>query len=388
MNPTYGGLNDTLAATLTHINAAGAAVDGTLQPVFNTVGVLMLVFACIKLMWQKDLAPLAQFVVNFILLMTIINLSARWMPLTEGYMAGMGSYGARIGGFVTDQLSPASVILRGLSLADKMYTQNVSWMRTIFGTSEDNVANVVMMLVCLLTIFMAVAMAVFVMAFFVVMKFASVVCLIFLPFIIFDWSRFMAAPGIARLMAYGVQMLVMSLVAGLMFSTLDTLHLSDRLQANEAITTLVVVAFFAFLFFNTTNIAREQISGMPVLSLNEVGNALGKGAMMAAGAVGGLSLGAISMSRNMSVSKNASAPYGMKFDSAGGGDTKMIGMQAPAAAVRMLERPPIDAEWTEAKDLAPKAAQRMLSQAQRALPDNSTKTPPPRRQLPPPSRFS
>ena len=109
-------------------------------------------------------------------------------------------------------------------------------MRTIFGTTEDNVANILMMLVCLITIFAAVFMAVFLMMFFVLMKFASVVALLFLVFFLFDWGRFMAAPGIARIMAYGVQMLVMSMVAGLMFSTLDALKLSDRLQADEAIT--------------------------------------------------------------------------------------------------------------------------------------------------------
>ena len=72
----------------------------------------------------------------------------------------------------------------------------------------------------------------------------------------------------------------------------------------------------------------------------------------------------------------------------GGGGQGQIG-SAPAAAMRMLNKPPIDATWTEAKDLAPKAAQRMLGQSQRALPDNSPRAlPPPPRQLPPPSRFS
>jgi hypothetical protein len=395
VNPTYGGLNTTLATMIEKINAAGAAVDGTLGPVFFTVGVLLLAFACIKTMWQRDLAPLAQFVVSYILLMTIITLSAGWMPLTQGYMAGMGSYGARIAGLQVEELSPATVMMRGLEIADKMYTENVSWMRTIFGTTEDNVANIVMLLVCIITIGMSVFMAIFLMVFFVLMKLASIVALVFLVFMLFDWSRFMAAPGVARILAYGVQMLVMSIIAGLMFTTLDALELSDRLQAGEAIATLVIVSFFAFLFFNTTNLAREQISGMPVLSLNEPGNALGKGALMAAGALGGMSLSAIAWGgRNLRVSGTASAPHGMTFSGSagsgggsGGGAGAITG--APAAAFRMLDKPPIDATWTEAKDLAPKAAQRMLGQTQRALPDHSPKSlPAPPRQLPPPSRFS
>ena len=120
MNASYGGLNGTLETILARISAAGVAVDGTLQPVFIAAGVLLLVFACVKFMWTKDLAPLAQFVVSFILLMAIVHLSARWMPITEGYMAGMGTYGARIGGLVIDKLSPASVIMRGLGIAGKI----------------------------------------------------------------------------------------------------------------------------------------------------------------------------------------------------------------------------------------------------------------------------
>jgi type IV secretory pathway TrbL component len=379
VNPTYGGLNTTLATILERINAAGVSVDATLQPVFFTAGVLLLVTACIKFMWQRDLAPLAGFVVQFIMLMGIVTLSARWMPLTEGYMVGMGSYGARIGGFVVDQLSPASVIMRGLTIADKMYTENVSWMRTVFGTTEDTTANIVMLLVCVGTIAMAVLMAVFLMLFYVVMKLASVVALVFLVFLLFEWGRFMAAPGLARFMAYGVQMLVMSMVAGLMFSTLDALKLTDRLTANEAIATLVIVAFFAFLFLNTTNIAKEQISGMPVLSLNEFGNALTKGTMAALSMLPGLgkvAAGALGGMPSMPSFRGGapgigSGPPGMGGGPGGAGAGPGRIGSAPASAMRMLSKPTtIDGTWTEAKDLGPKSAQRMLA-GQKALPDYS-----------------
>lgn len=131
MNPNYGELNGILSNMLERINAAGIAVDSTLQPVFFIAGCLMLVFACIKFMWQKNLAPLAAFVIQFIMLMGIITLSSRWMPITQGYTLGMGTYGAQIGGFIVDQLSPGTVIMKGLTLADKMYTENISWMRVL-----------------------------------------------------------------------------------------------------------------------------------------------------------------------------------------------------------------------------------------------------------------
>src|SRR5690242_10452498 len=133
MNADYGALNTTLFSILDRITSAGMAVDAALQPVFFIAGVLMLVMACAKFMWQKDLAPLAGFVIQFMTLMVIVTLSARWMPLTTGYMTSMGGFGAHIGGFVVDQISPATVAIRGLKLAGKMYSENVSWIRTIFG---------------------------------------------------------------------------------------------------------------------------------------------------------------------------------------------------------------------------------------------------------------
>ena len=161
MNPTYGTINTTVESIIRALTAAGNGVDATLQPVFFIGGVLMLVFACMKFMWSKDLAPIAAFVIQFCMLMGIVTLSSGWMSITESYVGAMGTYGASIGGFVVDQLNPASVMIRGLSLADKMYTENISWMRTIFGTTEDTVANLLMLIVCLGTILVAALMAVF-----------------------------------------------------------------------------------------------------------------------------------------------------------------------------------------------------------------------------------
>jgi hypothetical protein len=64
-----------------------------------------------------------------------------------------------------------------------------------------------------------------------------------------------------------------------------------------------------------------------------------------------------------------------------------IGAAAPASAMRMLNKPTIiDTTWTDAKDLGPKAAQRMLA-GQQKLPPPSNRLPPPSNRLPPPSRF-
>lgn len=370
MNPNYGELNGILLTLMDRIDDAGKAVDGTLQPVFFVAGCLMLVFACIKFMWQKNLAPLAAFVIQFIMLMGIITLSSQWMPVTQGYTLGMGAYGAQIGGFVMNELSPGTVIMKGLRLADKMYTENISWMRVLFGTNEDTTANVVMLLACLLTIGVSLLMAVFLMMFFVLMKLASVVALVFLVFLLFEWSRFMAAPGVARILAYGIQMLVMSLVAGMMFTTLDALKLSDRLEANEAITTLAIVTFFAFLFYNTTTIAREQISGMPILSLNEFGNALGKAALFGASMMPGVAkaglgaLGGMPGRPTMPDFRGTPGPGGTGSPGHGGSGG------SPSSYTGGGFRPgggpgTIDAEWTEARDLAPPGPQRLLAQYRR-----------------------
>ena len=58
-------------------------------------------------------------------------------------------------------------------------------------------------------------------------------------------------------------------------------------------------------------------------------------------------------------------------------DPRLAG--APRSVQRMLaDSKIIDATWTEARDLGPKAAQRMLAQARGALPAPPRALPPPR----------
>lgn len=402
MEADYGALNGTVADLVARLNAAGSTVDASMQPVFFIVGCLLLVFACAKFMWQRDLAPLAVFVINFCLLMAVIWLSSRWMPMTQGYMTRMGGYGAALGGSSIDRFTPAAVMVEGLELAQKLYVENVSWMRLVFGTTSDNIANIVMLVVCVLTILVAVAMAVIVMAFWAMMKLASIVAMVFLAFLLFEQTRFMAAPGLARILAYGVQILVMSLIAGLYFATMEGLELDGRLRADQAITVLALVLFFALLFLVSTTIAREQISGMPNLSLNEPAGLMARGAAGAAGMLPGAAratMGAFGGAGGMpsmprlggsSPPGGGGSPLGGGAGfSAGGGRAMTMasgagsGGSGPAAAQRMLARARspqsgkgtiIDGEWTEARDLGPKAAQRMVAKAR----EQGRLPPPPR----------
>jgi TrbL/VirB6 plasmid conjugal transfer protein len=225
MESDYNFLNNAITDMLAKITSVGGIVDGALQPVYFITGVLLLVFACIKFMWQRDLSPLAAFVVRYMQLMVLIFVSGQWMPLTENYVAQMGSFGANTAGFDILQLAPGPVIMRALELANRMYTENMSWMRLIFGSTEDTVAHLLLAFGCIGTILLAIFMAAWIMLFFVVFKLATVVALVFLAFLMFDATRFMAAPGLARILAYGVQMLVLGLVTGLFFMVLDAFDL-------------------------------------------------------------------------------------------------------------------------------------------------------------------
>src|SRR3954468_14893270 len=111
MDPDYGYLNVAVSDMLAKITSVGGIVDGALQPVYFITGVLLLVFACIKFMWQRDLSPLAAFVVRYMQLMVLIFVSGQWMPLTENYVAQMGSFGADAAGFDILQLAPGPVIM-------------------------------------------------------------------------------------------------------------------------------------------------------------------------------------------------------------------------------------------------------------------------------------
>jgi hypothetical protein len=177
--------------------------------------------------------------------------------------------------------------------------------------------------------------------------------------------------------------------------TLDALDLSGHLRVGQSVALLVVMFFFGLLFKYTTDLAREQISGMPTLDLHDTGRLAGRAAGTAASMVGGIgtvALGTLGGSRlarmagstagNTIASQPATLPGTASSGESGAGGEPGNGMGggpgiagAPASAVRLLARPPIDAAWTEARDL-PKSAARLL-EAQRALP-------PPPRQLPPP----
>ena len=91
MDPDYGYLNVAVTSMLARITSVGGVIDGALQPVYFITGVLLLVFACIKFLWQRDLAPLAAFVVRYMQLMVLIFVSGQWMPLTDQYVSQMGS---------------------------------------------------------------------------------------------------------------------------------------------------------------------------------------------------------------------------------------------------------------------------------------------------------
>jgi type IV secretory pathway TrbL component len=389
MPAEYSYLNAAVTDMLTKITSVGGVIDGALQPVYFITGVLLLVFACIKFFWQRDLAPLAAFVVKYIQLMAIIFVSGQWMPLTDNYVSGMGAFGANAAGFDILQLAPSAVILRAMDIASRMYTENVSWMRVVFGSTEDTVAHLLLLIGCLGTILLAVLMAAWIMLFFVVFKLATVIALVFLAFLMFEGTRFMAAPGLARILAYGVQMLVLGLATGLFFMTLDALDLSGHLQVNQSLALLVVMFFFALLFKYTTDLAREQVSGMPSLGLHDIGHTMGRGAMMgaamlpgAAGVAGAMLRSAGGMPSLPSFRGPAMGWRGPSGGGSAGGGSSMPstggigGGGAPASVHRMLARPPIDATWTEARDL-PKTASRLL-EAQRSLPAPPRQLPPPR----------
>ncbi|QQP92717.1 type IV secretion system protein (plasmid) [Skermanella sp. TT6] len=384
MPAEYGHLNEAVSGMLDRITSVGGVIDAALQPIYFIVGVLLLVFACIKFMWQRSLSPFAIFVIRYIQLMVLIFVSGQWMPLTDNYVSQMGDFGANAAGFNILQLAPSAVIIRAMEIANRMYAENVSWMRVIFGSTEDTVAHLLLLVGCIGTILMAVFMAAWIMLFFVVFKLAAVVALVFLAFLMFEGTRFMAAPGLARILAYGVQMLVLGLTTGLFFMTLDALDLSGHLKVDQSLALLVVMFFFGLLFKYTTDIAKEQVTGVPTLSLHDTGQLAGRAAATAASMVGHIgtvglgTLGALRLTGAATAGRYASIPTSTSGAAASSGMRHAVeggAAEAPATVARLLNRSPIDATWTEARDL-PRTAARLL-EARRALP-------PPPRQLPPP----
>lgn len=393
METDYAFLNSSVTEMISRITSMGGMIDGRLQIIYLLTGVIMLVIAVAKFMWERSLGPLADFFIRYVQLMGLIAISGNWMGLTEGYVAQMGSFGASVSGFDVLQLAPGTVILKALEIANRMYTENLSWMRLIFGSANDTVAHILLGLGCIGTILLAIFMAAWIMLFFVIFKVASVVALVFLAFMMFDATRFMAAPGLARILAYGVQMLVLGVAAGLFFMTLEGLDLSGHLEISQSLALLTVMLFFGLLFKYTTDIAREQISGMPSLGLHDIGKGGAQAAMTGASMLGTAAVGALGTFAGMRLagfggggaSISSSSPSGGSVMASGGGGGMAAiggGTSIPKAAARLLENPNYTS-WTEARDL-PKSAQRLLSAQSKDLPPPPPSLPPPPRALPGP----
>lgn len=385
METDYAFLNSSVTEMINRITSMGGLIDGRLQIIYLLTGVIMLVIAVAKFMWERSLAPLADFFIRYVQLMGLIAISGNWMGLTEGYVAQMGSFGASVSGFDVLQLAPGTVILKGLEISSRMYTENLSWLRLLFGSSEDNIAHTLLGFVILGTIILSVFMSAWIMLFFVIFKVASVVALVFLAFMMFDATRFMAAPGLARILAYGVQMLVLGVAAGLFFMTLEGLQLSEHLEVSQSLALLTVMLFFGLLFKYTTDIAREQISGMPSLGLHDIGRggaqAVMTGASMAAtaglGALGtfaGIRMAGLGGGGGLGLPPGAAGAPGASGGSlmapgiSGGGMAGAGSSSIPGAAARLLENPNY-ASWSEGRDL-PKSAHRLL-QGQKSITDQS-----------------
>jgi type IV secretory pathway TrbL component len=390
--PSYGHVDIAVDKMLAKITSVISTFDATLQPVFLITGVILFGLACAKFMYTRDLSPWAAFVVRYVQLMAVITASSQWQGLANGYVDQMGSFAANAAGFDILQMSPSNVLLKGLQTAWKIYEENVSWMRLLFGSAEDNIAHLLLLIGCLGTILLSIFMASWLLMFLIAFKLACAVALLFLAFLMFDATRFMAAPGLARILAYGVQMLVTALICGLYFMTLDILDLSGHLEVSQSIALLTIMFAFALLFSWTNNIAREQISGMPSLDFHDGARALGAAgsmlsamavpAMGALGAFGGARMAGIGAQQAAGAAASAAMPQGGAGGAAGGASSalsRMSGMsgevmsggagggRAPASARRMLESPMMEGSWTEARDL-PKSATRMLTNEQGRLP--------------------
>ena len=375
MDPTYGYLNDATIKMVGKITQAAASFDTSMQWVYLAMGVIMFCIACAKFMYTKDLSAWAEFVGRYVQLMAVIMVSGQWMGMTAGYVNGMGAFAANAAGFNVLDFNPATVAVKGLALAGDLYTENFSWLRTLFGSTQDNVAHILLGIGCIGTIILSIFMASWIILFLIAFKLAAAVAMLFLVFMVFGATRFMGSPGLARMLAYGVQMMVMALTTGLFFMTLEALDMSGHLRVEQSIALLAVMFAFALLFKWTGNIAREQISGMPSLDFHDGARLAGNVAAGTAGAIGKMIAGAAIPA----LAYNFGRRMGAQAGGSGGGGMSSVGSKggAPAAAVRMLERPMNEATWTEARDL-PRSASRMLEARKVALPAPNKQLPPPR----------
>ena len=246
---------------------------GLLPPKFHLLYYAAAVFAFViglgKMMYLRSLAPVAEFFKFYVFLMMVVLLSENWNMVADTWTGWMARTAFQALGYDASYLSPSVVLAQGFKIAHGLYESGISFYRIAFGSSDDSIAGLVM-LVCiggfLWAVMQMVAVLVVTMVFF---KLSSLLALCFLPLILLNSTRFMSAPGVVRVIQYGIQFFCVSLIIGLVFKIMSSFVVSERPDANEAFVFAMTVGILCILLKHAAVLYKDHIMGSPTAAGRE-----------------------------------------------------------------------------------------------------------------------
>ena len=260
---------------------------GILPPEFALLyyaaAVVALVVGVGKMMFLRSLQPVAEFFKFYVFLMMVLLLSQNWNMVADGWTGWMARTAFRALGYDATYLLPSVVLAEGFKLAHSLYESGISFYRIAFGSSDDSVAGLVM-LVCIGGFMWAVMQMVAVLAVTMIFfKLSSLLALCFLPLLLLTSTRFMSAPGVVRVIQYGIQFFCVNLIIGLVLKAMSMIQISERPDANEAFVFAMTVGVLCIALKHTQVLYKDHIIGSPTAAgregasaLNETANSLNR----------------------------------------------------------------------------------------------------------------
>jgi hypothetical protein len=145
----------------------------------------------------------------------------------------------------------------------------ISWYDFFFGSGEDTIVGLILLASLGIFLWAVVRMCAVIAITLIFFKVSSILTLFLLPFLLAQTTRFVAAPGVARMVQYGIQFFVLSLIVGFVMRFLGGVTFPERPDANEALSFIALTTIFAACFEYANSIAKEHIAGGPVTSGRE-----------------------------------------------------------------------------------------------------------------------
>ncbi|QQP94030.1 type IV secretion system protein (plasmid) [Skermanella sp. TT6] len=256
------------------INSLFGILPANFEIFYVALALVAFVLAVAKLMWLRSLQPVAEFFKFYVFLMVLLVVSENWNSAADTWVGWMSRQAYEATGLTASYLAPSVVLTEGFRIAGSLYESGISFYRIFLGSSDDSIAGLIMLIsigVFLWAIVQMVAVLVVTMIFY---KISSLLALCLLPFVLLSSTRFAAAPGVVRVIQYGVQFWVVSLIIGLSFRFMSGIEFPERPTANEVLPFAIGVGVLATLMRHGMHLAREHIAGTPMLSLREGANTL------------------------------------------------------------------------------------------------------------------